>query len=229
MENDQNIVPEPQKNSPVWIILLIVVILALIGLGYWYWYKNYYENSWQGQPQPTSYLTPTATSTVTPSPTSTAEVQQQYTKLDTENSDHYGNAIYRYDIKYPKTWSISTKDTNAESVDFASATDMFDGAVVSISVADEETNYDTVKEWVDSRPVGDPEGAEAQKNTEYVKHKDFGTLFAKTETPEYNLLTYHWKCGDNILSISYTASGPDYETYMPTFEAMFDSLVPCAG
>jgi len=229
VENDQNIVPEPNKTNPVWIILLVVVILALIGLGYWYWNKNYYENARQDNSQPTSHLTEKPTSTPTASSTSNAEVQEQLTKLDTENSEHYGSAKYGYDIKYPKTWSISTKDINTQSVDFVSATDMHNGAVVSISVSEEGTNYETVKEWVENRPVGDPEGAEALKNTEYIKHEDFGTLFAKTETPQYNLLVYHWICGGNVIALSYIASGPDYETYMPTFKAIFESLVPCAG
>lgn len=215
------------QTNPVWIILILLIILALIGLGFWYWYKNFYENSWQDRPQPVSHLTSESKTSITPTNTGILEIIDV---LDENNSLVYDNRAYGYTISYPKDWnSVNSDDQEAENVDFSSATDKFDGAVVSISVSEKDTDYDDIKKWSESRPVGDPEGAKAKESTEYVEEEDSGMTFAKTQTPEYKLLTYQWICGGNVMTLSYMASGPDYDAYMPTFEAMFDSLVPCAG
>ncbi len=232
MHNGTNMDPGGKQTKPIWIMLILSIILIFISLGFWYWYAKYYKTAEQDNSQSISQSmlssTQTALSFVSEPDETENEVKSQ---LDDENLNIYDNRAYGYTIKYPSDWSaIGTDDLESQNVYFASSKDMLDGVIVSVALFEEHADYENIKNWIESLRMGNQTDATFNDNTTYVKNEENDIVFAKTESLKFNLITYHWICGGNIMALSYTAADDqDYQTYLPIFESIFNSLIPCAG
>ncbi len=196
--------------------ILVIVLVGLILIAWW-WYTNYYKDSWYdpaklGLPRQTAISIPNKSA----SPIS---------ELDQSNSRLYHNTKYGYSLRYPNTWSGEGTTTNSSFVAFYVGDEMNSDVIVSISATEMIKQYNNIYDWSEEQPVGDPEGAETKVNTTYFTHN--GHEVSKSYVKGIDMVNYYWICGNNIITLSY--SGLEYEKYLPTFEAMFITLIPCAG
>lgn len=219
MTDDQNTQVPKQLN--IWLVILsLVLVVALIGAFYWYYYNNFYKKSSDsGETGEMSSVTPQASSSTS---STSATLDESNSKLD-------DNRAFGYTLRYPSSWSISTENNQAETVEFSSSHDVGSKAVVSIMNVSKGTDFASIKDWISKEAENSPEGSTANKNIKYLEDADSGIIFAKIEDTANGTLTYQWICAQNVMSLSYSATSSDYETYMPTFDAILSTLIPCAG
>jgi hypothetical protein len=202
------------KKNYLWIILIIV----LIGIVVWYYYDNYKKQAIDmDEDENISELIKSDTKF------------NQADSLDivADQANYYQNTRYDISLFYPQDWFVSNEDQEAENVEFYSDENMVDGMLISLSFIEDKNPNQDIREWIESFPVGDPEGAQAKKNTKYVIDNEKNILYALTEMTEFGFLAIHWKCQSNIYTLSYTTDRDNYEENLPIFKGIFESITVC--
>lgn len=214
------------SNKTVWWILggccgcsiILAILFVIFFVFQWFlpptwWVPKNLINSFLG---PTPAASSTPQSSISPT-----------TDLNNSNGNFYGNEKYHYSLYYPTSFKIKNQSTNLDIVKIYSDSEdtQTKGVLITISNISNPDNYYDIKQYINNMPVGDPEGAAAKATTEYIGIN--GSTVAKITDNKNNMINYEWICGGKILNLNYR--GNDFAKYLPTFNLIINSLVPCAG